>query len=178
MSDPVSDIVKRCQSGDRIAQRELYDQFHVRLFRLAFRMVGAEDAADLVQRIFLQAYRSIGQFVGKAKFETWLYRLAVNECLQHKRSMSRRPTEAMTTDPPDDDSHSETARVEHRELLDVALSQVDADLSSIFLLREVEQLSYNEIADVLGISEGTVASRLNRARQALQAKLVELGWEA
>lgn len=178
MSDPVADIVDRCQSGDRLAQRELYDTFNTRLYRLAFRMVGANDASDLVQKIFLQVYRSIGKFNGTSEFQTWLYRLAVNECLQHRRSTSRRPAETITHDPPASKSQSGNERVEHRELLEVALKRVDADLSSIFLLREVEQLSYSEIASVLNISEGTVASRLNRARQTLRVKLVELGWEA
>lgn len=178
MPDPVSDIVDRCQSGDRLAQRELYDTFNAMLYRLALRMVGVNDASDLVQKIFMQVYRSIGKFNGMSKFQTWLYRLAVNECLQHRRSTSRRPAEAITHDPPARNSQSGNERVEHRELLEVALQRVDADLSSIFLLREVEQLSYSEIASVLNISEGTVASRLNRARRALRDMLVELGWEA
>ncbi len=139
-------------------------------------MVGRQEADDLTQQIFLRAYRNIRQFSGRSSFETWLYRLAINECLQFRRHTKRHPCEALGHDPADQ-SVGHTLQLQHRELLELGLQRLDAELRSIFLLREVEGLAYRELAEVLEISEGTVASRLNRARLQLKEDLLELGWE-
>ncbi len=83
------DAVAGSQAGDRHAQRRLYDEFHERIFRLAVRMVGRCDAPDVLQQVFLQVFRNIHRFSGKSSFATWLYRLAVNECLQFRRRERR-----------------------------------------------------------------------------------------
>jgi DNA-directed RNA polymerase specialized sigma24 family protein len=89
MRDSLEQIVAACQCGDRAAQRELYEHCNPRVFRLAVRMVGAQEASDLTQQVFLRVYHSIHQFTGRSGFETWLYRLAVNECLQFLRHAKR-----------------------------------------------------------------------------------------
>jgi RNA polymerase sigma-70 factor (ECF subfamily) len=157
--------------------RRLYEICHHRVYRLMVRMVGLQDAADLTQQVFLQVFRKMDQFAGYSRFETWLYRLATNEALQHLRKGRLRKHESLTPEPmergPGGDEISQK-----KELLDLAMERVDLELRSIFLLREVEGLSYRDIADALGIPEGTVGSRLNRARRELQRHLTDLGWEA
>jgi RNA polymerase sigma-70 factor (ECF subfamily) len=138
-------------------------------------MVGLQDATDVTQQVFLQVFRSIGQFNGRSRFETWLYRLVVNESLQHQRRSRRWKYHALDKEPMDESYRSGDA--EHKELLDLVLARIEPELRSIFLLREVEGLSYREIAKVLRIVEGTVGSRLNRARRDLRQQLLELGFE-
>jgi RNA polymerase sigma-70 factor (ECF subfamily) len=126
--------------------------------------------------VFLQVFRKIDQFAGDSKFETWLYRLATNEALQHLRKRHRWDFQNLASEPV---SHHrpESERGEHKELLDQALLKVEPELRAIFVLREVEGLAYREIAEAVQIPEGTVGSRLNRARRELQQHLTDLGWE-
>lgn len=169
-------VLAGCRSGDRDAQQRLYDLSHRRVYRLMVRMVGNQDAEDVTQQVFLQVFRKISQFAGHSKFETWLYRLAVNEALQHLRKKQRWQTQALPYEPMEQ-HRPERERNELKELLEHALSKIEPELRSIFLLREIEELSYREIAEVIEIPEGTVGSRLNRARRNLKQHLAELGWE-
>ena len=172
--DSLAAVVTACQQGDRAAQRQLYDACQQNVFRLAVRMVGLQDAADVTQQVFLQAFRSIGKFNGRSLFETWLYRLAVNESLQHLRRNRRGKHQTLDWEPMDESHQGDDA--ERKEVLDQALARIDPELRSIFLLREVEGLSYHDIAEALQIPEGTVGSRLNRARRELRQQLTELGF--
>lgn len=170
--EPLLEVVQACRQGDRTAPRRLYDACHHSVFRLAVRMVGLQDAADVTQQVFLQAFRSLSQFNGRSRFETWLYRLAVNESLQHLRRNRRWHYHALDWEPMDESQHGEDS--ERKEMLEQALAQIDPELRSIFLLREVEGLSYHDIADALQIPEGTVGSRLNRARRELRQFLSDI----
>ena len=174
-SDSLGAVVASCQQGNRLTQRQLYDLCHQSIFRLAARIVGWQDAVDVTQEIFLQIFRSIGLFNGKSRFETWMYRLAVNESLQYLRRMRRWRNPTLDWEPMDDKHPEENA--ERKELLELALLRIDPELRAIFLLREVEGLSYQDIAKALQIPEGTVGSRLNRARRELQKILTEFGFE-
>lgn len=176
VSDPMADIVSGCQKRDRQAQRLLYEHCHERLYRLLVRMVGQQDAPDLLQQVFLQTFLKIGQFSGRSRFETWIYRLAINECLQFRRQRSRTHYE-MATDEPVDPSGDHTERAQQQELMERALAQLPPELRAIFVLRELDGLSYRQIAEALGIKEGTAGSRLNQARTQLRGHLVELGWK-
>ena len=170
-------VIARCQRGDRDAQRQVYESCHGKVHRLMVRMVGIDEAPDLTQCAFLQVFRTIDQFAGHAKLETWIYRVAANEALQHLRRCRQRkpaPLEWEPIDPRPDGRQ----QLEQRELLNRSLQQLEPELRCIFLLREVDELSYREIAQSLGIPEGTVGSRLNRARSDLRRHLLELGWEA
>jgi RNA polymerase sigma-70 factor (ECF subfamily) len=140
------------------------------------RMVGLNDADDLLQQVFLQVFRSLSQFSGQSRFETWLYRVSVNESLQHLRKQRRRRWVSLEGDFMDRQPDQERD-FDHKELMEHALARLEPELRSLFLLREVEKQSYAEIAAVMQIPEGTVASRLSRARQLLKQYLVELGWE-
>ncbi|MCA9249032.1 MAG: sigma-70 family RNA polymerase sigma factor [Planctomycetales bacterium] len=169
-------LLAGCRSGDRQAQQQIYELCSQRVYRLMVRMVDRQDAADLTQQVFLQVYRKIGQFEGLAKFETWLYRLAVNEALQHLRRGHRWRHEPLVQEPVSEHC-SGHQRHEQKELLEQAIARLEPELRSIFLLREVEGLSYHDIAEAVAIPAGTVGSRLNRARTQLQEHLIELGWE-
>jgi len=168
--------VEACQRGDQVAQRRLYEASHQNVYRLMVRMVGLQDAADLTQQVFLQAFRKINQFSGRAEFGTWIYRVAVNEALQHLRRSKRLRLRVLEQEPMDL-SPDNQENIADKELLEQALGRLEPDLRCAFLLREVEGLSYNEIAEALQIPEGTVGSRLNRARRELKQHLIELGWE-
>jgi len=169
-------MVRAAQRGDRQAQRGLYDACGERVYRLVYRMVGPDDAFDVSQQAFLQVFRKIGQFAGRSRFETWLFRVVLNECYQLRRSRARRPALSLVIDLMDDKPGQERF-TDASDLLEMALSRLDPALRSIFLLREIEHLSYEAIGETLGIPAGTVASRLNRARRELQGILIELGWE-
>ena len=171
-----TEIVEACQRGDPVAQRRLYEVSHQNVYRLIVRMVGLQDAADVTQQVFLQTFRKIGQFSGQSQIGTWIYRVAVNEALQYLRR-SKRSRERMLEQEPTDRSPDSYQNVDDKELLEHALGLLDPELRSAFLLREVEGLSYSEIAETLEIPEGTVGSRLNRARRELKQHLIELGWE-
>jgi RNA polymerase sigma-70 factor (ECF subfamily) len=172
----LTQAVVGCQRGDRAAQRTLYELCRHNVFRLAVRIVGEQDAGDVAQQAFLQLFRRIGQFSGRARFETWLYRLTVNEALQHLRRQKRwKPSDLQYE--PMDQSPGQDRDAEQKELLQRALERIDPELRAIFVLREVDELSYREIAESLDIPEGTVGSRLNRARHELQQHLKDLGWE-
>ena len=170
-------MVSRCQAGERAAQQRLYELCHLRVYRLMLRMVGQQDAADLTQQVFLRVFSKIGTFAGQSRFETWLYRLAVNEALQHLRKGSRWQFKPLSQEPMSEQEPHEHQK-QNSELLEQALARLDTELRSIFVLREVEGLSYREIAEAVDIPEGTVGSRLNRARKELQRHLTDLGWES
>lgn len=139
-------------------------------------MVGAIDAADLTQDVFLRVLQKIDQFRGDSRFETWLHRITVNECLQFLRRKEKRRDTQLLNDP-GGQSDKVSTQIEQRDLMERALEQLDPDVRTVFLLREVEAMNYEEIADVMQLAEGTVASRLNRARRQLRELLVKLGWE-
>lgn len=171
-----AEILAGCRAGDQAARQQLYELCHRRVYRLMVRMVGVQDAADLTQQVFLQVFRKLDKFSGRSKFETWMYRLAVNEALQHLRKGKRWRWQTLGFEPASCQP-ADTDRCERQELLDRALSRIEPELRSIFVLREVEGLSYVEIAEAMDIPSGTVGSRLNRARHELQKHLIDFGWE-
>jgi len=176
MTESLADIISGCQSNERSAQQQLYELHSRRVYRLCVRLVGKQDASDVTQQTFLKVFRTIHQFSGGSRFETWLHRVTVNECLQHTRSRIRRPEIALNVDPVV--SSQTGVAAESAELLQAALDRLEPELRTIFVLREIEELSYAELAETLDVSAGTVASRLNRARTHLKELLTQLGWEA
>lgn len=171
-----AEVLEGCRANDRSAQQRLYEACFDRVSRLIVRIVGAQDAEDLTQQVFLRVFRKIEQFEGHSTFTTWLYRLTTNEALQHLRKLRRWKFETLIQEPMSP-HRQESEFDEEKDLLERALSQLDPELRMIFTLREVEGLSYREIADSMEIPEGTVGSRLNRARRELQQILSKLGWK-
>lgn len=175
-SDTLHRLVGACIAGDRDAMRQIYDRTSDRIFALMIRLVGRQDADDLTQQVFLQMFRKLGQFNGKSKLETWLFRLATNEALQHLRKQKRQCTAPFDLEPVTVDDDRLT-RSEESQLVEAALERLEPELRAVFLLKEQQGLSYRDIAESLGIPEGTVGSRLNRARRELRWELTRLGWE-
>jgi len=176
-SDPLAAIVAGCRRQEPDAQRELVLQTQDRVFRTVFRLVGPQDAEDVTQQVFMQVFRQLDRFIGESAFGTWLYRVSVNEALQHLRSRCGKRSDALCEEPSDRGPDRER-QVEDREVLNRAMAQIDPDLRALFVLREVDGLSYEQIAKTLDVPMGTVASRLSRARQELQDALLRLGWNA
>ncbi|HEV3298891.1 MAG TPA: RNA polymerase sigma factor [Planctomycetaceae bacterium] len=162
-------IVASCRKGDSVAQRALYERFHRSVYGLAVRFVGRTEAADLTQEIFLRVFAGLDSFQGTACFSTWLYRVAINECLRHRRVTQISP-DRLVCDPVSREIEP-GQRLEDSEALEHALEQVDPSLRAIFLLRHVEALNYKQISDVLGIPISTAATRLARVRAELQRLL-------
>ncbi|GMU84503.1 MAG: DNA-directed RNA polymerase sigma-70 factor [Planctomycetota bacterium] len=167
------ELVARCQRGDRDAQRALYEQTCERVFRVLVRMTHSRDVAeDLAQETYVKAFSAIATFDERSGFSTWLYRIAVNEALQWLRRKS--PTSldpavaASRSDPRHNGQNTET-HLDVAAALDT-LSPIDR---AILLLRYQEGLDYKAISDVLEIAMGTVASRLNRAREQMRERLVD-----
>ncbi|WP_231743967.1 RNA polymerase sigma factor [Stieleria neptunia] len=174
--DSTKQMVAACIAGDQDAMCMLYERCSQRVYAQMVRMVGIQDADDATQQVFIHLFRKLDKFDGRSKLETWVYRLASNEALQFIRSRSRHTTDSLLDDP-SGYSHDTRERTEQGELLDVALSRIDPELRVVLVLKEQEDLSYREIADAVGIPEGTVGSRLNRARADLREVLLQLGWE-
>ena len=167
-------LVERCRRGDREAQRELYDRTADCVYRLLLRMTGnQDDAFDLAQEAYLKGFTQIDRFEGRSTVATWFYRIALNEALQFLRrsKTTRLKTENLTGDEDHGGGDADAATIQ----LDVraALAQVEpADRASL-LLRYQEGLDYRTIGEILGCAEGTVASRLSRARDRLREILRE-----
>ena len=171
----LAQLILRCQQGDADAQRDLVLETQDLVYRTVYRMVGRNDVDDVTQQVYLQVFRHIDQFRGLSTVSTWLCRIAINESLQHIRQRKVRKTGPIATDL--QDFHSPTANnAEERELLESALAYVEPELKVIFVLREEEGLTYEQISELLDLPTGTVASRIARARQQLRAYLTKLGW--
>lgn len=168
------DLVARCRAGDVEAFETLYRENAARLYTLACRMAGSpEDGEDLLQEIFLQAYRKLGSFKGDASIGTWLYRLALNHCLDYVRS--RRAKMNKLTETLDAETSIEpTARRETpiaRMDLERAVERLPEGCREAFVLHDVEGFDHKEVADLLGIAEGTSKSQVFKARMKLRGFL-------
>ena len=172
------EVVQRCRRGELGAFEELYKRYGSRVYTVAYRMTGsAADAEDLVQDVFLQAYRRLDSYRGEAALGTWLHRLAVNACLDFVRSKQGR-RQRMTDAAEDLDAYETPAtgpwRADaalDRMDLERAIAQLPPSYRRAFLLHDVEGLEHHEVADALGIAEGTSKSLLFKARTRLRSLL-------
>jgi RNA polymerase sigma-70 factor (ECF subfamily) len=167
-----ADMVAGCRRGDRQAQHAVYLQTAPRIHRLLLRMTrNADDAADLTQQTFLQAFSRIGQFDGRATLATWIYRIAVTEGLQWLRRVRRNATQQSTAVVTDAPAASPAAGIDLKLDMEDALARMDPIDQTMLLLRYDAGKDYRAIAEIVNCPEGTVASRLHRARQRLRALL-------
>ena len=175
------ELVEACRRGERDAFRALFEIYRDRIYSIALRYSGDEAAAmDISQDTFLKLFASIRHFRGDAAFQTWIYRLVVNSCFDHKRRTRRMvplATAFLATLRASADSLADLLRSEVRTSVRTAVDRLSPSLRMVIVLRYTEALSYEEIATVLGCSEGTVASRLNRAHKALGRRLSHLANE-
>jgi len=170
-------LVERCRRGELGAFEELYRAHAGKLFSLVLRMVGnPTDAEDLLQDVFLAAHRKLEGFRGESALGTWLYRLAMNQCLDYLRSRSAKT--GQLTDALDDEAPMPTAgsrgiaaQVVAKLDLERALAQLPEGCRAAFLLYDVQGLDHREVADALGIAEGTSKSQVHKARLRLRALL-------
>ena len=182
VEDPDRDLVARWQAGDEQAFEELVVRHERRVFRLLYRMMGnKEDAEDLTQETFLSLHRHGHRFRAEARFSTFVYRVAANAALNRRRALGRgraRIDKLKTRQDAGDDLPSSprnpedaTHGAELSEHVRLALEDLSPSLRMPVILYDIEGLAYGEIAEVLGIAEGTVKSRIHRARQALREQL-------
>ena len=181
MAEPTIDerVIEACQRGDREAFRELFEAYKDKVFSIAVYSLGGDRAAasDVSQQIFLKLINSIGQFRGDSAFTTWLYRMVVNACIDEQRKRGRllqladAPISSQEDRRPPERHY---ARLEVSEQVQHAINELTPKLRMPILLKYGEGLSYEEIAEVLECSLGTVSSRLNRGHQSLAKKLSHL----
>ncbi|HIZ94719.1 RNA polymerase sigma factor [Flavonifractor sp. An112] len=183
------ELVQRAKQGDEESFAALVEQNQGRIYNLALRMTGnPDDALELSQEAFLNAWKGLGKFQGDSSFATWLYRLTSNVCIDFLRREKRRNALSMTISLDDEEEarqaelpderfspHVEAERRERQETLRAGLSTLSAEHRRVLILRELEGLSYGEIAQVLCLEEGTVKSRIARARLALRNYLKKQG---
>jgi RNA polymerase sigma-70 factor (ECF subfamily) len=173
--DQDAPLVGRAKRGDREAFSRLVERHHRRVFGTAHRMLGdREAAADITQDTFLAAWRALEGFEERARFSTWITKIAMNRCRNALRAPEAARTGPLLTDPPGDPARGPEAAVGDREVaahLERALGRIDAEHREILVLREIEGLSYDAIAEILDLEAGTVKSRLHRARAALRERL-------
>jgi len=180
-------LVARLREGEEAAFEELVRTYTARLLAVARRIVGShEEAKDVVQETFLAAFKSLDRFRGEANLGTWLSRIAVNQCLMKLRSRRRKPEQSiedlLPTFLPDGHQVRESAlwevsidtQVERNEvfaLVRQAIDRLPANYRTVLLLRDIEELSTEEVARMLSVTSNTIKVRLHRARQALRTLL-------
>jgi RNA polymerase sigma-70 factor (ECF subfamily) len=180
VSDSISDAdcVRRIQHGEVDAFEVLVRRHEKTIFNLVYRMLGDyDDAIEVSQEVFLSAYRAIGQFRGDANFSTWLYRIALNHVTTRRRSNNSRqhrtaPIEDIELIRDSQPGPAETLeKKEMQERVQLALNKLSPEDAAVILLRDLQDVPYDEVARLLEIPVGTVKSRLHRARQALKSLL-------
>lgn len=180
------EIIASVLRGNTDAFEALVKEHEKLVYNLALRMVrNPEDAADMAQETFIKAFRNLSSFKGDSKFSVWLYRIAANVCTDFLRSKSRTQTISLTVDDGDEaeisvpdlsgSAEDKLMRKLSREAVQKGLNELSPDYRMPLVLREINGLSYAEIAEVLSLEEGTVKSRIFRARKKLCEHLIKDG---
>ena len=170
-----AELVRRCRAGDGAAWEEIVQTYTRRIYNLAYRFTSRADAAeDLTQEVFIRVYRSLNQYDPRqGDLQNWLMRLARNLVIDDYRKRQRAPQDTAADDLEDHKYHLRAAgspvqrEMERHELgaqVQAGIDKLSADLRTCVILRDIEELSYHEIVDLLKIPEGTVKSRINRGR--------------
>ena len=172
--------VARAATGSREHQKRIYELLASRVYRVIRKIVGINNADDVMQDFIIQLFAKLGQFRFESSLETWAHRMAVNQSLMHLRKSSREDERvrkvALSTNMCEEPKIQ--SQTDDAEVLHLAMEQISGEQRAILHMKEVEGLGYEDIAVVLGIPEGTVGSRLNKARKDLKTSLIHLGWEA
>ena len=179
----VDELIERCLAGDQHAWEQIVRLHWRKVFNVAYKFVGKHDEAeDLTQDIFLKIFKSLSSFDRRANFQTWLISVSRNLCIDHYRSVRKeRETIDRDVDPGDlmpvSAEVSPYAQLEHRDrvsMLREAMTTLPETLRTAVMLRDIQELTYQEIADRLALPEGTVKSRINRGRTELARQIKRL----
>ena len=182
--ESIEALIQRCLKGDQQAWEAIVRQYRRKVFNVAYKFVGRHDMAeDLTQDVFLKLYKSLDTFDRRANFQTWLISVSRNLCIDHYRSVRQeRQTIDRQVDPnelsPVSHDPGPIAAIEQQDrvaLLREALAALPESLRTAVLMRDIQELSYQEIADRLRLPEGTVKSRINRGRTELARHVKRLG---
>jgi len=173
-----AECVRRVQQGDTDSFEVLVRRHQKAIFNLVYRLLGNYDeAAEVAQEVFLSAFKSIHQFRGEANFSTWLYRIGLNHASTRRKSLNSAQQRHIPLDGTEviaDGAVDPAKNVEHKEIqqrVQQALNSLDPEDARIVLLRDLQDIPYEDVAEMLDIPVGTVKSRLHRARQALKTSL-------
>jgi len=181
--DAVEALIQRCLQGDQLAWEQIVRQYWRKVFNVAYKFVGKHDEAeDLTQDIFLKIFKSLSTFDRRANFQTWLISVSRNLCIDHYRSVRKeretidRDVDANELSPLSRDPGPVAAleQQDRVQLLREAMASLPETLRTAVLLRDIQELSYQEIADQLRLPEGTVKSRINRGRTELARQIRKL----
>ena len=169
MHDPDQDLVKKAKTGDKRAYAKLVEQYYEMVFAITYGVLNRRaDAEDATQDVFIKTFDRIKNFEGKSKFKSWLYRIATNQAIDIARQ--RKPTQPIEEVPVQakfPNADEELIRNETKEMVRKALDLLTPEHRAILVLREWQELSYEEIAEALDLELGTVMSRLFYARKSL-----------
>ena len=178
------ELIQHLKDGDERAFNEIVERYSKKLYYLCLKMLQNEsDAEDTVQTIFLKAYTNISRFEEKSSISTWLYRIGVNVCTDLLRKRKKETVSSLYSTNSDEEEYAlelpdekenveeSVLRKERKEALYQAISTLKPKQKELIVLREIENLSYEEIAKILTMNVGTVKSGINRARKALLEKL-------
>lgn len=182
MSDREKGLLERAKAGDIAAFEQLIESYQKKIFNIALRMLGNyDDAGDLSQEVLIRIYKSIGSFKEQSSFSTWIYRITTNVCLDEIRKRKNRKIISLDEEirledgemkrqiESDEPSPEETAEAKDlKKIVNDAIGKLSEEHRIVIVLRDLQGLSYEEIAEVLKCPEGTVKSRINRGRQALK----------
>jgi RNA polymerase sigma-70 factor (ECF subfamily) len=171
-----TEMISRCQQGDQEALKEIYDKYHTKVYRIAYGVVRQkEDALDIVQEVFIKLFHSIKNFKGRSQFYTYLYRMAMNTAIDHTRKGGKRFVSSLDEEgsfEPSDGAEKGPERIllqkELEQRVKVAMDKLSAEQKAAIIFRDVEGLSYQEMAEAMGCSIGTVMSRLHYGRKRMQ----------
>ncbi len=182
MSENEKDLVDRARMGDVEAFEQLIESCQKKVFNIAYKMIGNyDDANELAQEVFLKAFRSIKKFKGDSLFSTWIYKVTANVCLDEIRRRKKRIVLSLDEDielndgevkrqipdsSPTPDLEAETNEI--KDAVNKSIQELPDDYKSVIILRDIQGFSYDEISTIVNCPEGTVKSRINRARQALK----------
>ena len=179
MNHEETEMISRCQRGDQEALKEIFDKYHERVYRIAYGVVRQrEESLDIVQEVFIKLFRSINNFKGRSHFYTYLYRMVMNTAIDHARKAGKQFISSLDEEgsfEPSDNVEKGPERVllqkELEERVKLAMDRLPPEQKAALIFRDVEGLSYQEMAEAMGCSIGTVMSRLHYGRKRIQELL-------
>jgi len=174
-----TEMISRCQQGDQEALKEIFDKYHKKVYRIAYGVVRQrEEALDVVQDVFIKLFRSIKNFKGRSNFYTYLYRMVMNTAIDHKRKAGKQFMSSLDeegrfepSDEPEKGPEKILLQKELEERVKRAMDKLPDEQKAALVFRDVEGLSYQEMAEAMGCSIGTVMSRLHYGRKRMQESL-------